>query len=106
MLVPNKCMYKHSKDNTNNRVQFNQSNEDKPLNLTVEFKCLKTEIVNLKSKNDRKIKAHLNIHLLNLKYLHKENISINNDMEMSHDKKHNSLGEAHAEEVHGLKFQI
>ena len=94
-------MYKHSKDNRNNTVQFNQSNEDKNFNLTVEIECLKTEIVNLKSENDRKIKAYLNIHLLNLKYLHKENISINNDMEMSHDKKHNALGEAHAEEVNG-----
>ena len=49
-----------------------------------------------------KIKALVNIHLLE-QDLQKENISINNNMEMSHimshDKKHNALVEAHAEET-------
>ena len=51
---------------------------------------------NLKKENDRKIKALVNIHLLE-QDLQKENISINNNMEMSYDKKHNALVEAHAE---------
>ena len=100
-----RCLYKHSKDDTNTNVKFNQSYEDKTLNLTAEIKHLKAEIVNLKSENDGKIKSLVNIHLLELQDLQKENISINNDKEMSHDKKHNALVEAHAEEVHGLKLK-
>ena len=79
--------------------------EDITLNLTTEIKHLKSEIVNLKSENDEKIKALVNIHLLELQDLQKEYNSINNDMEMSHDKKHNALVKAHAEEVHGLKLK-
>ena len=70
-----RCLYKHSKDDTNNTVQFNQSYEDKTLNLTAEIKHLKAEIVNLKSENDGKIKALVNIHLLELQDLQKEVIS-------------------------------
>lgn len=100
-----KCLYKHSKDNTDNTVQSNQSNEDKTLNLAAEVKNLKAEIVNLKLENDRKINALVNLHLLELQDLQRENISIKNNLKMSYDKKHKELVEAHAEEVKGLKFQ-
>ena len=98
-------MYKHSKGETKNTVQFNQSNEDNTLNLKAEIKSLKAEIVELKSENDRKIKDLESIHLLELQDLQKENISVINNLEISHDKKHNALVESHAEEVNGLKFQ-
>ena len=46
---PIKFMHKDSKDDINNTVQFNQSNEDKTLNLTAKLQHLKAVMVNKRS---------------------------------------------------------
>ena len=99
------CAYKHFEYETKNTVPFNQSKGDDTLNLTAEIECLKEEIVELKSENERKIEELESFHLLELEDQNKENISIINNLKKIHDKNHIALVEAHTEEVNVLKFQ-
>ena len=99
------CAYKHYEYETKNTVQFNQSKDDDTLNLTAKIKCIKVEIVELKSENQIKIKELESIHLLEQEDLQKEKKSSINNLKNVHVKNHIALVEAHTEEVNVLKFQ-